>query len=324
MRVFVTGASGFIGSAVVQELRGAGHEVVGLSRSDSSAEALVAAGAEIHRGSLEDLDSLRTGAAAADGVIHLGYIHDFSKIEDNVRVDRSAIETFGAVLAASDRPLVIANGTLFLSSAGQPATETDTGDPTDDAVGGRRRNEQLVLSLADRGVRSASVRLTPTVHGEGDHGFVPIIIGVAREKGVSGFLGDGSSRWPAVHRVDAARLFRLALEKAPAGAVLHGVAEEGIPTREIADVIGQHLGVPVESISPGSAVEHFGFLGAILGLDSPASSVLTRERYAWQPQQPGLIDDLNQGHYFENGLTRHHSADQAASAGMLADGESVG
>ena len=174
------------------------------------------------------------------------------------------------------------------------------------------------------GGTSASVRLTPTVHGEGDHGFVPIIIGVAREKGVSGFLGDGSSRWPAVHRVDAARLFRLALEKAPAGAVLHGVAEEGIPTREIADVIGQHLGVPVESISPGGAVEHFGFLGAIFGLDSPASSVLTRERYAWQPQQPGLIDDLNQGHYFENGLTRHHSADQAASAGMLADGKSVG
>ena len=324
MRVFVTGASGFIGSAVVEELRGAGHEVVGLARSDSSAEALVAAGAEIHRGSLEDLDSLWAGAAASDGVIHLGYIHDFSKVEDNVRVDRSAIETFGAVLAGSDRPLVIASGTLFLSSAGQPATETDTGDPTDDAVGSRRRNEQLLLSLADRGVRSASVRLTPTVHGEGDHGFVPIIIGVAREKGVSGFLGDGSSRWPAVHSVDAARLFRLALEKAPAGAVLHGVAEEGIPTREIADVIGQHLGVPVESISPGGAVEHFGFLGAIFGLDSPASSALTRERYAWQPQQPGLIDDLNQGHYFENGLRRHHSADQAAGAGMLADGKSVG
>jgi nucleoside-diphosphate-sugar epimerase len=273
---------------------------VGLARSDVSAEALLAAGAEIHRGSLEDLDSLRTGAAAADGVIHLGYIHDFSKMEDNVRVDRGAIETFGAVLAGSNRPLIIANGTLFLAPAGQLATETDSGAPADGVVGGRRRNEQLLLSLADRGgVRSASVRLTPTVHGEGDHGFVPIIIRVARDKGVSGFVGDGSSRWPAVHRLDAARLFRLALENAPAGAVLHAVAEEGIPTREIADLIGQHVGVPVESISPEGAVEHFGFLGALLGLDSPASSVLTRERFVWQPRQPGLIEDLNKGHYFE-------------------------
>jgi nucleoside-diphosphate-sugar epimerase len=299
MRVFVTGASGFIGSAVVDELQGAGHEVVALARSDSAGESLAAAGAEIQRGSLEDLDSLHAGAEASDGVIHLAYIHDFSKTEDNARVDRAAIETFGAALAGSDRPLVIASGTLLLAPPGQTATEADAGDPSGNAAGGRRRNEQLLLSLADRGVRSASVRLTPTVHGERDHGFVPIIIGVAREKGVSGYVGDGSTRWPAVHRLDAARLFRLAFERAPAGTALHGVAEEGIPVREIAAVIGRHVGVPLESIAPDAAVEHFGFLGALLGVDSPASSLLTRERLGWQPEQPGLIEDLDQGHYFE-------------------------
>ena len=298
MRVFVTGASGFIGSAVVQELRGAGHDVVGLARSDASAEALAGAGAEIHRGSLEDLDSLRSGAQASDGVVHLGYVHDFSKMEDNVRVDRAAIETLGATLAGSDRPLVIASGTLFLAPGGQTATEQDAGNPSDDAVGGRRLNEQLLLSLAERGVRSASMRLTPTVHGEGDHGFVPILIGVAREKGVSGYVGDGSSRWPAVHRLDAARLCRLALEGAPGGSVLHAVAEEGVPTREIAEAIGRGLGLPVASIAPEAALEHFGFLGALFGVDSPASSTLTRERFGWHPEEPGLIEDLNAGHYF--------------------------
>jgi nucleoside-diphosphate-sugar epimerase len=299
MRVFVTGATGFIGSAVVQELQRTGHQVVGLARSDSSAAALAAAGAQVHRGSLEDLDSLRAGADASDGVVHLGYIHDFSKMEDNARVDRAAIETLGTALAGSCRPLVIASGTLMLAPAGQTATEADAGDPANAAGGARRRNEHLLLSLADRGVRSASVRLTPTVHGEGDHGFVPILIGVAREKGVSGYVGEGACRWPAVHRLDAALLFRLALEKAPAGTVLHGVAEEGIAVRAIAEVIGRHVGVPVESISPESAVQHFGFLGALLGLDSPASSVLTRERFGWRPQQPGLIRDLDHGHYFE-------------------------
>jgi nucleoside-diphosphate-sugar epimerase len=302
MRVFVTGASGFIGSAVVRELQGAGHEVVGLARSDSAAESLAAAGAEIQRGSLEDLDSLRGGAEGSDGVIHLAYIHDFSRMEDNVAADRAAIETFGAALTASDRPLVIASGTLFVAPPGQTATERDAGEAADHPAGGRRLNEQILLSFAERGVRSASVRLTPTVHGEGDHGFVPIIIGVAREKGVSGYVGDGSSRWPAVHRLDAARLFRLALEKAPAGTALHGVAEEGIPVREIADVIGRHLGVHVESIAADAAVGHFGFLGALLGVDSPASSVFTRERFGWQPEQPGLIEDLDQGHYFESAV----------------------
>jgi nucleoside-diphosphate-sugar epimerase len=298
MRVFVTGATGFIGSAVVAELQGAGHQVVGLARSDSSANALAAAGVEVHRGSLEDLDSLRAGAEASDGVIHLAYIHDFSRMQDNARVDLAAIETFGAALAGSERALVIASGTLMLVPAGQTATEADAGDAAEHAVGGRRRNEHVLLSFADRGVRCVSVRLTPTVHGEGDHGFVPIIIGVARDKGVSGYVGDGSARWPAVHRLDAARLFRLALEQAPAGSVLHGVAEEGIGVREIAEAIGRHLGVPVQPIPPETAFEHFGFLGALLGLDSPASSALTRERFAWRPKQPGLIEDLDQGHYF--------------------------
>jgi nucleoside-diphosphate-sugar epimerase len=276
---------------------------VGLARSDSAAESLAAAGAEIQRGSLEDLDSLRAGAEASDGVIHLGYIHDFSRTEDSVRVDRAAIETFGATLAGSDRPLVIASGTLFVAPPAQTATEADAGDTAGNAASARRRNEHLLLSLAHRGVRSASVRLTPTVHGEGDHGFVPIIIAVAREKGVSGYVGDGSSRWPAVHRLDAGRLFRLALEKAPAGSVLHGVAEEGIPVREMAEVIGRHLDVPVESIAPDAAIEHFGFIGGLLGLDSPASGLLTRERFGWQPEQPGLIEDLDEGHYFQTPAT---------------------
>lgn len=302
MRVFVTGATGFIGSAVLSELQGAGHRVVGLARSDASAMALAAAGAEVRRGSLDDLDALRAGAEASDGVVHLGYIHDFSKMEDNARVDLAAIETFGAALAGSQRPLVIASGTLMLAPPGQTATEANAGDGAEHAVGGRRRNEHVLLSFADDGVRCASVRLTPTVHGQGDHGFVPIIIGVARDKGVSGYVGDGSARWPAVHRLDAARLFRLALEQAPAGTVLHGVAEEGIAVREIAEAIGRHLGIPPESIPPESAFEHFGFLGAFLGLDSPASSALTRERFTWRPEQPGLIEDLDQGHYFNTAV----------------------
>jgi nucleoside-diphosphate-sugar epimerase len=296
MRVFVTGASGFIGSAVVAELRDAGHEVLGLARSDSSAAALEAAGAGVHRGDLGDTDSLRAGAAAADGVIHLAYIHDFSKFEENAMVDLAAIEALGAELAGSERPLVIASGTLGLAP-GRVATEQDAGDPSGPA-GGRRRNEQALLALADRGVRSVSIRLTPTVHGEGDHGFVPILIGVARQSGVAGYVGDGSSRWPAVHRLDAATLFRLALEQAPGGTVLHAVAEEGVPTREIAEAIGCQLGVPAVSVPARDAPEHFGFLGPFFGLDAPASSAVTRERLGWSPTQPGLIEDLNQGHYF--------------------------
>src|SRR5689334_3048121 len=231
MRVFVTGASGFIGSAVVPELIGAGHSVLGLARSDESAAALASAGAEVQRGSLGDVDSLRAGAADADGVIHIAYIHDFSQMEENARVDLRAVEAFGDELAGSDRPLVIASGTALLAP-GRLATEEDQANPSN-----RGASEHLLDELAGRGVRTAAIRLSPSVHGEGDHGFVPFLIDLARRKGVAGYIGDGANRWPAVHRIDAARLFRLALESAPAGAKLHAVGDEGIPTRDIAAVI---------------------------------------------------------------------------------------
>ena len=294
MRVFVTGATGFIGSAVVPELIAAGHQVTGLARSDASAHALAAAGAGVRRGALDDLDSLRAGAAASDGVIHLAYIHDFSDYEAAARTDLRAIETLGSALEGTDRPLVIASGVPGVV-AGRPGTERDALDPSSP----RTASAQTALSLADRAVRSSVVRLSPTVHGEGDHGFVPRLIAIAREKGVSGYVGDGSNRWPAVHRMDAARLFRLALEAAPAGSVLHGVADEGVPVRDIAEVIGRHLDVPVASISPEKAGEHFGFLGALLGRDLATSSALTQVRMGWTPSHPALIVDLEQGHYFQ-------------------------
>ena len=298
MRVFVTGASGFIGSAVVPELIGAGHQVVGLARSDGSADALAAAGAAVQRGALDDLDSLRAGAAASDGVIHLAY--DFSQMQAAAQTDVRAVETLGAALEGSDRPLVIASGTATIA-AGRLGTERDAPDPN--SAGAHRiaiASAEAPLSLAARGVRSSVVRLAPSVHGEGDHGFIAILIGIAREKGVSGYVGDGSNRWPAVHRLDAAHLFRLALETAPAGSVLHGVADEGVPVRTIAEVIGRHLDLPVVAIAPEDAGEHFGWLWRFLAADVPASSALTRELLGWQPTQPGLIDDLDQGHYFHN------------------------
>lgn len=296
MRVFVTGATGFIGSAVVQELLEAGHDVVGLARSDAGATALTEAGAEVQRGSLEDLDSLRRGAAAADGVIHTAYIHDFSQMQNSAHTDRRAIESLGAALEGTGRPLVITAGTALVRP-GQVLTERDFADPTTGAHP-RSENEQLALALAARGVRSSSVRPGPSVHGEGDHGFVPVLIDIARRKSVSGYVGDGSNRWPAVHRLDAARLYRLVLEKAPAGSVFHAVADDGVPTREIAEVIGRHLGVPTVSIAPEDAAEHFGWIGAFFGVDAPASSALTQQRLGWQPTHPGLIADLEDGHYF--------------------------
>lgn len=296
MRVFATGASGFIGSAVVPELIRAGHQVVGLARSDASAEALIAAGAEVHRGALDDLDSLRAGAAASDGVIHLAYIHDFSRYEAAARTDLRAIEALGEALEGSGRPLVIASGTLGVAP-GRVATERDASG-AGPAGGPRAAAAEVALSLADRGVRPSVVRLSPSVHGEGDHGFVPALIGIARDKGVSGYIGDGAQRWTAVHRLDAAVLFRLALEQAPAGSVLHGVADEGVPVGDIAEVIGRHLDLPVASVSPEDAGEHFGWMGSFLGLDAPASSVLTRELLGWSPEGPGLIPDLEEGHYF--------------------------
>jgi nucleoside-diphosphate-sugar epimerase len=297
MRVFVTGATGFIGSAVVRELLDAGHEVTGLARSDQGAAALAAAGAEVHRGSLEDLARVRSGAAAADGVIHTAYIHDFSENNDAAayaRVDRRAIETIGEALAGSGRPLVVASG--LVHTPGRPATEEDDA-PDNPAY--PRVSEPAALSLAGRGVRVSVVRLPPSVHGEGDHAFVPALIGIARAKGLSAYVGDGSNRWAAVHRLDAAHLFRLALEAAPAGARLHGVDDEGVPFRDIAEVIGRHLNLPVTALSPGEAQGHFGLFALFASMDAPASSVLTRKQLGWDPTHPALIPDLDQGHYFD-------------------------
>lgn len=305
MRVFITGASGWIGSAVVPELIGAGHQVVGLARSDASAAALDAAGAEVRRGDLDDLDGLRSAADASDGVIHLAFKHDIAfsgNFQGAADADRAAIEVFGEVLAGSDRPFVIASGTMGLAP-GRVGTERD-GRSSDAAVpfeGARARlaNAQLTLSLASRGVRSSVVRLPPTVHGAGDNGFLAALVAIARDKGASGHVGDGSNRWPAVARSDAARLFRLALEQAPAGSALHAIADEGVPIRAVAEVIGRHLAVPVVAVPADGADEHFGWLGGFLGMDGPASSVLTRELLGWQPVGPGLLEDLDKGHYFD-------------------------
>jgi nucleoside-diphosphate-sugar epimerase len=294
MRVFVTGASGWIGSAVVPELIGAGHQVVGLARSDASAAAIVAAGAEVLRGALDDLDRLRAGAAASDGVIHLAFIHDFTQFEDSVKADADAIEAMGSALEGTGKPLVIASGTPALPE--RVATERDE-FPSDGPVAGRGANALTALGMAARDVRSSVVRLPRSVHGDGDrHGFIPRLIEIARDKGVSGYVGDGSSRWPAVHVLDAARLFRLAVEQAPAGSVLHAVGDEGLPVRDIAAVIGRHLDLPAATVPP----EDFGFLGALLGVDQPASSALTCELLGWQPVQPGLLQDLDKGHYFDD------------------------
>jgi nucleoside-diphosphate-sugar epimerase len=293
MRVFVTGASGWIGSAVVPELLGAGHQIVGLARSDASAAKLEAAGAEVLRGNLDDLDALRVGAEGSDGVIHLAFNHDdYTQMEASVHTDGRAIETLGAALEGSGKPLVVASGTP--AAQGRVATERDEHAPGG-PVAGRGENAQAALGMAARGVRSSVVRMPRSVHGDGDHhGLIARLIGVARDKGVSAYVGDGSSRWPGVHVLDAAPLIRLAVEQAPAGSVLHAVADEGVPVRDIAAVIGRHLDLPVASVP----AEDLGFLGWVLGLDQPASSVITRELLGWQPVQPGLIEDLDKGHYF--------------------------
>ena len=295
MRVFVTGASGWIGSAVVPELRQAGHNVVGLARSQASADALAAAGAEVHRGSLEDLNSLQAGAAKADGVIHLAFIHDFSDYERAVRADQRAIDALGAELEGSDQPFVIASGVAVVTSNGV-ATEDDP--PAPDFP--RTAAALATLALAERGVRPSVVRLPPTVHGRGDDGFVPTLINIARQRARSGYIGDGANRWPAVHRNDAARLFRLALEEAPAGSVLHAVADEGVLTRSIAEAIGRHLELPVVSVPPEQAAQHFSWFGRFFAIDAPTSSLLTQERLGWKPTEPGLIEDLDEGHYFQD------------------------
>lgn len=305
MRIFVTGASGWIGSAVVPELIDAGHEVVGLARSDASAAALTAAGAEVVRGTVDDLGVLREAAAASDGVVHLAFKHDIAFSGDfkgAAEADRRAVDTIGAALVGTDRPFVIASGVVGLAP-GRPSTEQDM--PTNDGspISIRVATAEAVLALASQGVRSSVVRLAPTCHGDGDNGFMATLVATARAKAVSGYVGDGANRWPAVHRLDAAHLFRLAVEKAPAGSVLHGVAEEGVALRDVAEVIGRHLDVPVTSVAPENAAGHFAWLAAFVGIDAPASNRLTRELLAWEPLHPSLLEDLDKGHYFQVSTT---------------------
>ncbi|HTT14416.1 MAG TPA: SDR family oxidoreductase [Thermoplasmata archaeon] len=296
MKVFVTGASGFIGSAVVRELVQEGYSVTGLARSDESAKALVAAGAQVHRGDLEDLESLKRGAAASEGVIHTGFIHEFARFKEVCEIDRRAIGALGSVLVGTDRPLVVTSGTAMVAP-GRLATESDV--PTlNSSQMPRVATDEAVVFVLSRGVRAIEVRNPPSVHGEGDHGFVPTLINVAREKGVSAYVGDGANRWPAVHRLDSAHLYRLALEKGSRGSRYHAVAEEGITLKKIAQAIGEHLGVPAASKTHEEATQHFGWFAPFVSLDCPASSERTRAQLGWSASRPTLLQDLEHGSYF--------------------------
>jgi nucleoside-diphosphate-sugar epimerase len=297
MRIFVTGATGFIGSAVAKELLGAGHSVLALARSDDAAKAVAAMGAEAMRGSLEDLAGLRKGAEKADAVIHCGFVHDFSKFAENCAIDRAAILAMGEALKGSARPLHVTSG-MALKVSGRVGSEDD--DAVEPTPGYPRASEPTAMALADQGVNTAVIRLPPSVHGDGDKAFVPMMIKLAREKGVSGYVGDGANRWSAVHRLDAAALYRAAIEKAKAGARYHGVGDEGVPVKEIARVIGAKLSLPVKSVAPQDAGAHFGFLAGFLQMDAPRSSAKTQAALGWRPKQPGLIADLEKGQYFEN------------------------
>ena len=293
MRVFVTGATGFVGSAVVNELLSAGHEVLGLVRSDKGAEALTAAGAKVHRGHLEDLDSLKSGATAADGVIHTAFIHDFTKFAENCEIDRRAITALGEVLAGSDRPLIITSGTGVLTP-GRAARESDRFPAVHPNP--RIASEQAADAVEAKGVKAMSVRL-PQVHGKGDHAFTPLLIGIARDKGRAAYVGDGLNRWPAVHRLDAARLYGLALEKGTAGARYHAVAEQGVSLRALEELIGRRLNLPVASIPPEEAADYYGWFAHFASMDMPASSEWTRKTLDWEPTQPELLADM-EAHYF--------------------------
>jgi nucleoside-diphosphate-sugar epimerase len=289
MRVFVTGATGFIGSAIVKELLGAGHRVLGLARSDAGAAAVAAAGAEVHRGSLEDIESLQQGARAVDGVIHTAFVHDFAHFEASASKDKAAIEAMTAALAGSNKPLIVTSGCLGLRTEEDPPPASFP-----------RKSEQAGLAALSQGVRAMVIRLPPSVHGDGDHGFVPALIKLAREKGVSIYVGEGQTLWPAGHRLDVARLFRLALENGSRGAVFHGVGDEGIATRQISEIIARRLNVPAVSKTPDEAAAMLGFIGHVLGLGGPSSSRLTQERLGWKPTHPGLVEDLEHGTYFDH------------------------
>jgi nucleoside-diphosphate-sugar epimerase len=297
MRVFVTGASGHIASAVIPELVAAGHEVTGLARSDAAAAAVTALGATPRRGDLDDLENLRESAAAADGVIHLAFKHEQMRsgaMNAAVTAELAVVGALGGALAGSGKPLVIASGTLGVAGLGRPATEADPG-----AGGGRMDAENAVIALAGQGVRSSVVRIAPVTHGELDqHGFAHVLIGIARQSGVAGYPGDGTSRWPAGHTLDVGHCFCLALEKAPAGTRWHPAGDEGIPQRDIALSIGRHLGLPVESIPADKVAAHFSFLGGFIGLDNPVSTAVTREVLGWEPTHPGLLEDFDNGTYF--------------------------
>lgn len=295
MRIFVTGATGFVGSAVVEELIGAGHEVLGLARSDTGAAALEASGVTAHRGDLRDLDSLQRGAASADGVIHCGFIHDFSRFEESCGVDMQAIEALGSALEGSERPLLVTSGVAHLAH-GSLAVETDAMPAPTAAY--PRGSEAAAAALAARGICATTVRLPPSVHGAGDHGFVPILIAKARETGLSAYIGDGANRWPAVHRRDAARVFRLAIERGARDGPYHAVAEEGVAFREIAAAIGRGLDLPVVSRSAAEAAAHFRWFTAFAGMDAPTSAAHTRGLLDWEPQGPRLISDIERAGYF--------------------------